>query len=134
VRVGPNLDAMHAYLTGDGGYEFAHNNLEHVATAAPAHHNQTRHSGGGGKEIKAPYASRDMVECRSFYGRRRGRDVVVQLIATRDVPVQSVLRCSYTSCLVNFLTWNKAFSAFPRATFAAHATVPLKRLDAHERR
>lgn len=133
VRAGPNLEAMHDYLVSDGGYELSvdgkgrgtqANDRDPAAAAAGQAHNE-----------KGRYGSRDVVECRSYY-RRRGPSTVVkaQLIATRDVPVQSVLRCYYTSCLVNFITWNKAFSVFPRATFAEHRTLPLKKLDARERR
>ncbi|KAI1638414.1 hypothetical protein F4809DRAFT_599895 [Biscogniauxia mediterranea] len=53
----------------------------------------------------------------------------VQLIATYGPPVQAILRGYYTTALVNFISWNKAYSIFPRSTFLSHETVPLKVMD-----
>lgn len=50
----------------------------------------------------------------------------VQLVVTRGPPVQSILRGYYTTAVINFISWNKAYSVFPRATFLLHETVPLK--------
>lgn len=56
----------------------------------------------------------------------------VQLFATKGIPVQHILRDYYTSCVLNFITWNKAFSMFPHITFIQHKTVPLEpELDLH---
>ncbi|KAI5927612.1 hypothetical protein F4810DRAFT_272395 [Camillea tinctor] len=53
----------------------------------------------------------------------------VQLIATYGPPVQAILRGYYTTALVNFISWNKAYSIFPRSTFLSHETIPLKSMD-----
>ncbi|KAI1495688.1 hypothetical protein F5X99DRAFT_109338 [Biscogniauxia marginata] len=53
----------------------------------------------------------------------------IQLIATYGPPVQAILRGYYTTALVNFISWNKAYSIFPRSTFLSYETVPLKLVD-----
>ncbi|KAI0971890.1 hypothetical protein F4678DRAFT_80233 [Xylaria arbuscula] len=50
----------------------------------------------------------------------------VQLITTRHHPVQTILGSFYTSCIMNFISWNKAYCIFPRATLLFGETVPLK--------
>lgn len=50
----------------------------------------------------------------------------MQLIVTRGPPAQAILRGYYTTAVVNFISWNKAYSVFPRATFLFYETVPLK--------
>ncbi|KAI8626896.1 hypothetical protein F5Y19DRAFT_487478 [Xylariaceae sp. FL1651] len=49
----------------------------------------------------------------------------VQLITTKNQPVQAILNGYYTSCIVNFISWNKAYCVFPRATLLFRETVPL---------
>ncbi|GAP87797.1 hypothetical protein SAMD00023353_2801380 [Rosellinia necatrix] len=51
----------------------------------------------------------------------------VQLITTKHHPVQAILSGYYTTCIVNFITWNKAYCIFPRATLLFNETVPLTR-------
>ncbi|RYP71509.1 hypothetical protein DL771_004764 [Monosporascus sp. 5C6A] len=50
----------------------------------------------------------------------------VQPVVTSGPPVQAILRWYYTTAVVNFISWNKAYSIFPRATFLLHETIPLK--------
>ncbi|RYP32147.1 hypothetical protein DL767_005383 [Monosporascus sp. MG133] len=50
----------------------------------------------------------------------------VQLVVTSGPPLQAILRGYYTTAVINFISWNKAYSIFPRATFLLHETVPLK--------
>ncbi|KAI0149469.1 hypothetical protein GGR57DRAFT_514875 [Xylariaceae sp. FL1272] len=57
--------------------------------------------------------------------------VKVKVIATRSVPVLCILRSFFTTCIINIITWNKAFCVFPRATFLYHYTVAVQRLDSH---
>lgn len=53
----------------------------------------------------------------------------VKLFVTKFAPVQIALSRSATSAGVNFITWNKAYSIFPQATFLAYETVPLQPLN-----
>ncbi|RYP62277.1 hypothetical protein DL771_009807 [Monosporascus sp. 5C6A] len=50
----------------------------------------------------------------------------IELKAMRWPPVKAILRRTPTSCLINFISWNKAFSIFPRLTFMEHETLPLR--------
>ncbi|KAI1098501.1 hypothetical protein F4804DRAFT_350322 [Jackrogersella minutella] len=58
-------------------------------------------------------------------GKKTGQSKV-QFIVTHDIPLLTALRHFYTTALMNFITWNKAYSIFPRATFLSHETMPLK--------
>lgn len=49
----------------------------------------------------------------------------IELLVTSDMPVKGVLCYSPTSAALNFITWNKAYAVFPRATFLTYETVPL---------
>jgi hypothetical protein len=49
----------------------------------------------------------------------------VQLIATKSQPAYAILGGYYTTCIMNFISWNKAYCIFPRATLLFHETVPL---------
>ncbi|CAJ2501734.1 Uu.00g045870.m01.CDS01 [Anthostomella pinea] len=133
VQVGANLDAMHDFLINEAGYQFSLNNKERGSLAKPQDTarpvTEYVYTGTGGK-----YGTRDVVECRTYYQERGTTIVKAQLIATKDIPVQGILRCYYTTCIVNFITWNKAYSLFPIATFVDHETIPLKRLNNQEKR
>ncbi|KAI0486682.1 hypothetical protein F4859DRAFT_526926 [Xylaria cf. heliscus] len=50
----------------------------------------------------------------------------VQLIVTENLPVKAILNGYYTSCIMNFISWNKAYCIFPRATLLFGETVTLK--------
>lgn len=52
-------------------------------------------------------------------------ELKVQLIATPGPPVGAILRGYYMTAVVNFISWNKAYSIFPRATLLFHETVLL---------
>lgn len=41
------------------------------------------------------------------------------------MPWQAVIRNYYMSCICNFITWNKAYSLYPKSTFIEHKTFPL---------
>ncbi|RYP78129.1 hypothetical protein DL770_006919 [Monosporascus sp. CRB-9-2] len=58
-------------------------------------------------------------------GSNRASERKVQLLIMSGPPVQAILVCCYTTALINFISWNKAYSIFPRATFLLHETVPL---------
>ncbi|KAI1269437.1 hypothetical protein F5Y18DRAFT_437344 [Xylariaceae sp. FL1019] len=55
----------------------------------------------------------------------------VEIITTHDIPVWIILKGFYTTCVMNFITWNRVYSIFPRVTFLEHETIPLKPLDTH---
>ncbi len=61
--------------------------------------------------------------------KKASKETKVQVITTRNVPIQGILRDFYTSAVVNFLTWNKAYSLFPLPTFIQYRTVLFKGLD-----
>lgn len=127
VQVGDNLEKMHQFMIGKGGYEISTKDNERGALV------QARNPDVQ-DEYLGPQNSRDVVEYRTYY-RMKGTTVLkAQLIATSGLPVQGILRCYYTSCLVNFITWNKAYSIFPKKTFVEHKTIPLKKLDDQKRR
>ncbi|KAK5631805.1 hypothetical protein RRF57_007519 [Xylaria bambusicola] len=52
-------------------------------------------------------------------------ELKVQLVATENHPIAAILGTYYTSCIVNFISWNKAYCIFPRATLLYGETVPL---------
>ncbi|KAI0424038.1 hypothetical protein F5Y09DRAFT_348133 [Xylaria sp. FL1042] len=56
----------------------------------------------------------------------------VQLVATKNHPVKAILGTYYTSCIMNFISWNKAFCIFPRATLLFGETVALTRWNDYD--
>ncbi|RYP11665.1 hypothetical protein DL765_007655 [Monosporascus sp. GIB2] len=50
----------------------------------------------------------------------------IGLGAMRWLPIEALLRRAPTSCLMNLISWNKAFSISPRLTFLERETVPLR--------
>lgn len=46
-------------------------------------------------------------------------------MVTCGPPLQATLRGPYTTALINFISWNKAYAIFPRLTFLWRETVPL---------
>lgn len=55
-------------------------------------------------------------------------EVQAQIILTEKIPLQAVLRTFYTTVVVNFFTWNKAYAIFPFHTFVRHKGYLLKPL------
>ncbi|KAI1325200.1 hypothetical protein F5Y16DRAFT_401663 [Xylariaceae sp. FL0255] len=51
----------------------------------------------------------------------------VQIIVTKEHPIKAIINGYYTSCIVNFITWNRAYCLFPRATLLFKETIPLTR-------
>lgn len=122
VQVGETLEKLHNFMIGRGGYRLATKDDESRAFAEA-------HNVGEQQEYLAWHETSDVVEVRTYY-RKKGVTVLkAQLIATGGLPVQCILRCYYTSCIMNFITWNKAYSIFPNITFVRHKTVPLRALD-----
>jgi len=50
----------------------------------------------------------------------------IRLTATGGPPVETILRCSYATTSVNFITWNKAYSVFPVQTLIHHTFYALR--------
>ena len=53
----------------------------------------------------------------------------VRITRAEGPPIESLLSSSYTTASVNFLTWNKAYSIFPKQTLVEHKLLPLRHLD-----
>ncbi|KAI0127585.1 hypothetical protein BJ170DRAFT_722824 [Xylariales sp. AK1849] len=53
----------------------------------------------------------------------------VRLITTRILPLQAVLTGRNDTLQINFISWNKAYSIFPRITFLDLKTVQLQEFD-----
>ncbi|KAK7887474.1 hypothetical protein LTR67_009894 [Exophiala xenobiotica] len=77
------------------------------------------------------YALTPMVECRT-YKRPESLDrtqAKIQLIVTKNIPIQAILTNFYTTAVVNIVTWNKAYSLFPKETLLEKKTYMLKPMD-----
>lgn len=49
-----------------------------------------------------------------------GKELKVQLILAQGPPIQAILRGFYTTIVVNFLSWNRAYAIYPIPTFLNH--------------
>lgn len=63
---------------------------------------------------------------------RRG-ELSITLRKTRLIPIQAILSRTPTTQAMNFISWNRAYSMFPKTTFLDHEVVPLKGADADVR-
>ncbi|KAJ9501151.1 hypothetical protein H2202_003709 [Exophiala xenobiotica] len=71
------------------------------------------------------------VKCRT-YKRPKSLDrtqAKIQLIVTKHMPIQAILANFYTTAVVNIVTWNKAYSLFPKETLLEKKTFMLKLMD-----
>lgn len=50
----------------------------------------------------------------------------VQVISSTTPPIQWILNNFFTTVVMNVISWNRAYSIFPRATFLRHHTFELK--------
>ncbi|KAF2489868.1 hypothetical protein BU16DRAFT_531300 [Lophium mytilinum] len=53
----------------------------------------------------------------------------IQIIVTKDLPIFRILQSFYTTCVVNVISWNKAYAIYARPTFAMHKTYCLRSVD-----
>lgn len=53
----------------------------------------------------------------------------VLITRTSGSPIHFILTSSYTTASMNLITWNKAYSIFPRQTLVNHRFYPLRSLD-----
>ncbi|KAI1333020.1 hypothetical protein F5Y16DRAFT_414797 [Xylariaceae sp. FL0255] len=81
---------------------------------------------GNDTEDMEAYLLKEIMESRTYHSISPGEGQKVQLISTKSIPVQAILVDSSSTCVVNFISWNKAFSMFPRPTFFHHQTLPLR--------
>ncbi|KAJ3531130.1 hypothetical protein NM208_g9020 [Fusarium decemcellulare] len=65
---------------------------------------------------------------RRIYSRVLRPNMKLCMIRTTGPPTQDILTSPSTTAYVNFITWNKAFSIFPRQTLIEHRFYPLKPL------
>ncbi|KAI8948802.1 hypothetical protein F4801DRAFT_581089 [Xylaria longipes] len=108
VRDGKSVDRLGEYLTQTEGYQLASDQeIERYKYAKPRILTYTKHTGGGDSPLLAA------TKCK------------VQLIATKNQPVQAILNGYYTSCIMNFISWNKAYCIFTRAALLFGETVTL---------
>ena len=56
---------------------------------------------------------------------------MIQIVITKGLPLQAILRSYYTTILVNIITWNKAYSAYPLPTFIKHKGYLLHTVNGH---
>jgi hypothetical protein len=52
----------------------------------------------------------------STKGRNAGESKI-QVVSTRSLPIRAIIGRSYTTAVTNIISWNKAYSVFPDATF-----------------
>ncbi|KAI0012491.1 hypothetical protein F4779DRAFT_614462 [Xylariaceae sp. FL0662B] len=123
VQDGENLEGLARFLTETEGYEM------------------TLSKGLSDEDGYDPGSITDVMKCRTYFYCKRNSNTFndfknskskIQLVATSGPPLQAILRGYYTTAIVNFISWNKAYSVFPRATFIDHQTVPLKHIDEHK--
>ncbi|MCJ1392446.1 hypothetical protein MMC18_005313 [Xylographa bjoerkii] len=55
----------------------------------------------------------------------------ITLHCSHDIPLQEILETTYTTSLMNIISWNKAYSIFPLPTHIQHKTYLLTNLDDH---
>ncbi|KAH7019802.1 hypothetical protein EDB80DRAFT_701551 [Ilyonectria destructans] len=67
--------------------------------------------------------------CTINYTNQSRPDVEVRITRTPGPPLQHIMTSSSTTACVNFLSWNKAYSIFPRPTFIQRRLAPLRSLD-----
>jgi hypothetical protein len=56
---------------------------------------------------------------------------MIQIIVCRKAALHFVFTQCYISALINIISWNAAYSIFPRTTFLKHEKFPLAPLDAY---
>ncbi|KAJ4387135.1 hypothetical protein N0V93_007724 [Gnomoniopsis smithogilvyi] len=114
AKMGDNMEAMDSYLIKKEGYMRAPNT-------------RLEESDYGGYETTNPHG--DVIEVRTYFRGEKMDPLKVQLMATNGPPCLAILRNYYMSCICNFITWNKAYSMYPKTTFVYHKTFPLLPLE-----
>ncbi|KAI1415796.1 hypothetical protein F5Y13DRAFT_186651 [Hypoxylon sp. FL1857] len=117
VQDGENLNGLSKFLTEVEGYAMTTDEQPYI-------HTQSQYI----KEVQTYMYQ--MKENNDSNG-NKGAKSKIQLTVTHCIPLLAILRTYYTTALVNFISWNKAYSLFPRATFLYHETMPLKPVNEH---
>jgi hypothetical protein len=60
-----------------------------------------------------------------------GDEIKVQIIGTITIPLEAIITSYYTTAVVNFITWNAAYSIFPDLTFIKRKTYQLTELNSY---
>ncbi|KAI9150790.1 hypothetical protein HJFPF1_10567 [Paramyrothecium foliicola] len=69
------------------------------------------------------------ISARSLLDSSNRPGVAIRITETSTAPILHILKSSYTTACVNFLTWNKAFCMFPLDTLIKHRFYPLQNFD-----
>ncbi|KAI3571766.1 hypothetical protein IWW34DRAFT_638544 [Fusarium oxysporum f. sp. albedinis] len=68
-------------------------------------------------------------QCQEVYSRTLQPNIRIRVTRTTGPPIQAILTSSSTTATINAITWNKAYSVFPRQTLIKHEFYPLRPLD-----
>ncbi|KIM41069.1 hypothetical protein M413DRAFT_47916, partial [Hebeloma cylindrosporum] len=79
---------------------------------------------GLNKNMPELSGGRDYFQAVAVLNFKKGRRAPIQLITTKDAPLVMVLDFDYT-CVMNFITHNKAYSIYPHATFIERRSLSL---------
>ncbi|KAK2468104.1 hypothetical protein H9L39_20326 [Fusarium oxysporum f. sp. albedinis] len=71
----------------------------------------------------------DRIPGRRVYSRTLQPNIRIRVTRTTGPPIQAILTSSSTTATINAITWNKAYSVFPRQTLIKHEFYPLRPLD-----
>lgn len=66
---------------------------------------------------------------RRVYSKTSQPNTKIRVTRTTGPPIQAILTSSSTTATINAITWNKAYSLFPRQIFIKHEFYPLRPLD-----
>ncbi|KAI1333597.1 hypothetical protein F5Y15DRAFT_340770 [Xylariaceae sp. FL0016] len=118
VKYGKNVKTLHDFVINEAGYTLSDKNEEWVRLARDKDQSQRDEY----HRVYVGFVAES--ECRTYYRRNATSGVLkVQLIVTWEIPLHIILRRYYTSCFLNFITWDAAYSMFPRTTFGEHKTI-----------
>ncbi|OTA69596.1 hypothetical protein K449DRAFT_429059 [Hypoxylon sp. EC38] len=117
VQNGKNLEGLAKFLTAVEGYKMT----EEQEPYKPSHDAYI-------KEVQTFMYS--MKGNANVDGNKSAKSKI-QLTVTHCTPLLAILRTYYTTAVINFISWNKAYSLFPRATFLYRETMPLKPVNEH---
>ena len=56
-------------------------------------------------------------------------NLAIRVITSTVLALASLMKSFYTTADVNMITWDAAYSLFPRSTYIKHKTWPLQKLD-----
>jgi hypothetical protein len=71
----------------------------------------------------------EMNQNSEVYSRALHPKIKIRITRTTKSPIQVILNSASTTAYTNVITWNKAYSIFPRQTLVDHKFFPLRSLD-----